>query len=229
VDARIDREANYIKSTFNYPFFLTIWHEPENDVNPNPASGMTATDYAAMFRHVVQRLRADGVNKVVTVMTYMSYLPMEEKPWRSELYPGNDVVDWLAVDSYLSGAKSGYMAGDFDKMMNKSSSTFPGFYNWATSHYPGKPIMLGEWGVLEDPSNPGGKPAFFRSVASEIGNFPDLKALVYFDMPHPPDGRGGSTSPDSTPEALQAFEALRRDPAFVAPQVVYGPGGSVTG
>jgi hypothetical protein len=228
-DARIDREANYIKATFDHPFFLTIWHEPENDVNPTPGSGMTAADYAAMFRHVVERLRADGVNNVITVMTYMNYLPWEQKSWFNDLYPGDSVVDWIAVDSYVSGAASGYDTGDFNYMMNKSGGGFPGFYKWATQEHPGKPIMLGEWGVYQNQSNPGGKAAFYRSVGREIDNYPALHALVYFDMPNPPAGKVGSTSPNTTPDALAAFEALRRDPAIVAPQVVYGPGGSVTG
>ncbi len=41
-DARIDREANYLKTTWTHPFFLTIWHEPENDVVATAGSGMTA-------------------------------------------------------------------------------------------------------------------------------------------------------------------------------------------
>ena len=38
-DSRIDAEANYIKTSFPYPFFLAVWHEPENDVIATPAPG----------------------------------------------------------------------------------------------------------------------------------------------------------------------------------------------
>ena len=34
VDDRIDRLAEHIRTTFPEPFFLTVWHEPENDVDP---------------------------------------------------------------------------------------------------------------------------------------------------------------------------------------------------
>ena len=226
-DARIDREANYLNTTWQHPFFLTIWHEPENDVNPTPGSGMTADDYAAMFRHVVQRLRADGVNNAITVMTYMNYLPWEEKPWFDNLYPGDDVVDWIATDSYIYSGASGYGTGDFNKMMNRSSSSFPGFYKWATTTHPGQPIMLGEWGVFNNAADPAGQADFYRSVQAELHNYPDLHALIDFDMPKPPNSKGPTTP--QNPAAIAALAALRDDPQVVTPRVVYGPNMSVTG
>ncbi len=38
-DPRIDRLDEYMHSTFRNRFFLTIWHEPENDVRPAQGSG----------------------------------------------------------------------------------------------------------------------------------------------------------------------------------------------
>jgi hypothetical protein len=46
-------------------------------------------------------------------------------------------------------------------------------------------------------------------------------------MPNPPPQAKGDTAPNSSPVALAAFEALRRDPAFVGPAIVYGPGGTI--
>ena len=223
-DARIDREASYINSTFNYPFFLTIWHEPENDVIETPGSGMTATDYAAMFRHVVLRLRADGVHNAVTVVTYMGYLGWENQPWFTDLYPGDDVVDWIAEDPYISTQQGQPTpSSDFNSLMQRSSSKFPGFYKWATTSHPGKPVMLAEWGVFEDDA---GKAAFYDSVAREIQNYPALRAILYFDMPYCA-GKVAGTSPYTGQTAVDAFEALRESPNIVAPTVTYGPGGSI--
>jgi hypothetical protein len=226
-DSRIDAEAAYIKANFNYPFFLTIWHEPENDVNPAAGSGNTATDYAAMFQHVVARLRADGCNKVVTVMTYMNYLPWEEKSWWPQLWPGAGSVDWIAVDTYVSAAPNEYNSGDFNTLMNRSGGGFPGFYNWVTANLPNLPIMIGEWGVFEDTADPGRTADVYNSVANDIGNYPRIKALVYFDMPKPPNDQGGDTAPNQSASALAAFNALRDNPAFVSPAIVYGPGGTI--
>ena len=50
MDARIDKLSNYIKANYTAQFFMAIHHEPENDVSTTAGSGMTAKDYAAMYR-----------------------------------------------------------------------------------------------------------------------------------------------------------------------------------
>ena len=111
-------------------------------------------------------------------------------------------------------------------MMNRSSSTFPGFYNWATTEHPGKPIMLGEWGVFYDATNPTVRPRSTGRSRSELHNYPDLHALIDFDMPKPPKPEG-NTSFDNPVSALSAFQSLRVNPQVLAPEVVYGPTGSL--
>jgi hypothetical protein len=225
VDDYLDRVAAHIKADFPNRFFLTVHHEPENDVDPRAGSGYTATDYAAMFRHVVLRLRADGVTNAVTVMTYMAYPKWCVQPWHDQLYPGADVVDWVAWDVYASSAP-GYGYGDFGELMNRGGAgdqirdlvrtalaTFqwPGFYNWAATRFPDKPLMLGEWGVWYDQRNAGHKPWFFDNVAQEIANYPRIKALVYFDSPN---AEGRSSSVDAPADALPAYQRLGARPEF---------------
>jgi hypothetical protein len=209
-DARIDKLAAYMKTAFPYPFFLTLWHEPENDVIATAGSGMTAVDYAAMFRHVALRLRADGATMPVITMTYMGFDNWAQQSWFNQLWPGDDVVDWIGLDPYGSGDATGYMAGDFSKLVNRTSGSFAGYYSWATQQHPGKPIMLAEWGIYESPGNATGKASFFDSVISEIGKFPDVKALVYFDKNLPGTAHGGDTSPDSSSASLAGFQRLAR-------------------
>ncbi|MBO0863529.1 MAG: hypothetical protein J2P16_00455 [Mycobacterium sp.] len=220
VDSRIDQLAAYILHTFPYRFFLTIWHEPENDVVATPGSGMTAADYAQMYRHVVLRLRADGVTKAITVMDYMGFDNWAQPSWFSQLWPGNDVVDWIGIDPYGTGAASGWSARDFKTLVNRPSGSFPGFYTWAIQTHPGKPMMLAEWGVHYDPTNPTGQATFFNSVSAQISAFPNIKALVYFDAPLLPSGEGSPTS-ITNPAAVTAWRSLGRNGSIVAPQVVY--------
>jgi beta-mannanase len=222
-DARIDAEAAYLKSTFNLPFFLTVWHEPENDVNPTAGSGMTVTDYQAMYRHVILRLRADGAAKFVSVMNYMGF-----GRWNSMLdglYPGDDVVDWIAYDPYQTNNASGLAGHDFADMVNRSYQSSPGFYTWATTKHPAKPLMLAEWGGLYNPANPTGQADFFHSVTTEIGSFPALHALVYFDIDvkyHTIDGLG--TTPNSGATSLAAWKTMVTAPAFDTPTFTYTNG-----
>ncbi len=213
-DAQIDREASYLKSTYRAKFFLTIHHEPENDVNQNAGSGYTAANYRSMYRHVVRRLRADGVHNAVTVMDYIADPTWGSKSWFNSLYPGDDVVDWVAADPYAC-VRAGH-CGDFAGMVNRTygpkTASWPGFYNWATTKHPSKPVMIAEWGVFEHSGYPMEKPAFFKSAMNELGNFPRIKALVYFDSANAPRG---NTEVNSTSMALSAFKQVAGLPSLL--------------
>src|SRR6266705_3633967 len=133
-DQRIDALAQHAQYAFPAPFFLTLHHEPENDVDPTPGPGYTATDYAAMYRHVTLRLHTDGLTNAVSVMTYMGNEHWLAQPWWPDLYPGDDTVDWIALDSYLNAQPGGYHHGDFTDLIQRAPSTGgPGCYTWATT------------------------------------------------------------------------------------------------
>jgi hypothetical protein len=211
-DVRIDTLAAYINRTFPGRFFLTIHHEPEDDVRAG--SGFSATDYAAMYRYVVTRLRSRGVHNAVTVMTYMGAPNWASKPWFDKLYPGDDVVDWVAIDPYADDR-----VADFAGLVNKTRPDFPkwpGFYRWMQARFPAKPIMIAEWGAFERSNAPRFKRDFFSSVARQIDDYPQIKAMVYFDSPVAPRG---DTRFDTTPGATKAFSDLGREPEFTGTHV----------
>ncbi|HWH01042.1 MAG TPA: glycosyl hydrolase, partial [Pilimelia sp.] len=214
IDAYLDRLARHLKKSFPEPFFFTVHHEPEDDVREKPGSGYTAADYAAMFRHVVQRLRAKGVTNLVTVVVHLAYVPLTSRPWFPKMYPGDDVVDWVGFDTYAY-SEPGYGHGDFAELMNRRSAGrphWPGFYNWATRRFPDKPIMVAEWGVWHSDRNPEHKARFYRSVGEQISWFPRIKALVHFDTPH--NQKGWDSRVDSTAESLAAYRELGAHPVF---------------
>lgn len=219
VDAEIDREAAHLKKVLPTRFFLSVHHEPENEVVEREGSGFTARDYAAMFRYVVQRLRADGVTTMVTVMCFMAYAPWNHMSWWPGLYPGDDVVDWIGYDSYATVA-SGYFHGDFADIANRRDSrwpSWPGFYTWATTTHPDKPLMLAEWGVVSSSSAPSGKTDFFRSMPRQLAHFDKLKALVYFDSPAARPL--GDTRVATTAASAAAYRALMSGSARVPASV----------
>jgi hypothetical protein len=84
-------------------------------------------------------------------------------------------------------------------------------YTYVTKNFPGKPIMLGEWGVAEDTSAPDVKPRFFAQVPDQLKRFPALKALVYFDSPN---ATFGDTRTNSTTRAQAAMSKLATAKAF---------------
>ena len=220
-DAQIDRLAAHITSTFRGKFFLAVYHEPENNVNPQAGSKMTATDFRDMYRHVVQRLREKGVTNAVTVVNYMGAAKWGDEPWFGDLYPGDDVVDWVAFDAYAVG-EPGFNSGDFASMVNRGQNArWPGMYDWVVKNHPGKPVMLAEWGFGDFAGDPSAKPGFFTGMAGQLARFPALKALVYFDSQDA--APFGDTRIDSSQRALAAFKKLSADPAIARAPVVKVP------
>lgn len=99
---------------------MVLHHEPENDVVALAGSGWQATDYAAMYRHTIQRLRAKGVTNVVNVMAYMGKEKWLAQTWWNDLYPGNDIVDWNGLDSDVSVEKDYYHYGTFADLLDRA-------------------------------------------------------------------------------------------------------------
>lgn len=208
--------AAHIEAVHPTPFFLSLHAEMESEVDPAPASGMTAVDFRNFFRHTVEVLRANGARSVVTVMNYMGAPHWPAEPWFESLYPGDDVVDWVAEDPYAFGKPPVWLT-DFAGLVDRPdpAGDWPGFYTWATATFPGKPIMLAEWGVDEKVGMPAYKPAFFASTLEQLEQFPAIRALVYWD--HPGGLPAGETRVNSAPETLQAFSAMASSPELTRP------------
>lgn len=192
-----------------YPhrLFLTIQHEPENDVIDRPGSGMTPTDYVSMYRHVVSALRALNVDNVVFVLGYMGF-----GRWSSmvdDLYPGDDVVDWISYDPYGFDSHA-----TFAEMLNDPGPAgWPGFYEWATEKAPGTPIMLGEWGF--DLRRQTRAPEMLGDASLALQrDFQMIKALVYWnDRGERVDARLGQEG-DIAERFVEEYARLAKDPYF---------------
>ncbi|MEV6299415.1 glycosyl hydrolase [Actinoplanes sp. NPDC051861] len=213
-DEFLDRLAVHLKKNYREKFFFAVHHEAEDQVRERAGSGYTARDYAAMFRHVVKRLRAKGATNVVTVLVHMAYVPHTTKSWFTHMYPGDDVVDWIGFDTY-SYSDPGYGHGDFKELLNRRSASkpgWPGFYNWVRAKHPKKPLMVAEWGVWFSKRNPTHMADFYREVGQQIKDFPGIKAMVHFETPS--NHKGQDSSVDSTPASLREYRRLGKLPVF---------------
>ncbi len=212
-DTRIDAFAKRIKA-YGKNVFLVLNHEPENDVKAAQNSGMRAKDFAAMYRHTIQRLRAQGAGNVVNVLAYMGNEKWMAQQWWADLYPGDDVVDWIGLDSYVSVEKGYYHHGKFaDLLDRKPKGGGPGFYDWAVTKHAGKPLMIAEWGGYHRIGKTTDKSAVYQSVLPELAKRPAIKAIVHFDTEHDDQGNR-DISIDSTPNSLTAFRTLAANPIF---------------
>lgn len=89
-------------------------------------------------------------------------------------------------------------------------------YNYLTKNHPGKPIMLSEWGVADDTGSPEVKPGFFEDVSQFLPDFPEIRALVYFDSPK---AIAGDTRTNSTGKSQEAFNEMVAHRLFSATTV----------
>ncbi|MET0426346.1 MAG: glycosyl hydrolase [Actinoplanes sp.] len=213
-DAYLDRLAAHINRNFHERFFFAVHHEGENDVRPRAGSGYTARDYAAMYRHVINRLRARGVDNMVSVLVHMAYVKHAQQSWFNTMYPGDDVVDWIGLDTYAY-SDPGYGHSNFAGILNRQidgKPGWPGFYTWAATRHSSKPLMIAEWGVWSSKRNTRYKADFYRELGDELRKFPRIKAMVQFETPH--NQKGQDSSVDSTPQALRAYRDLGRLPIF---------------
>ena len=90
------------------------------------------------------------------------------------LYPGDDVVDWVAWDPY-----------NFFECHRAPwkwfSETVTPFYRWLVDHHPDKPYMLGEYGTVADPDDRQAAARWYDDVVPVLETLPRLKAVVLFD------------------------------------------------
>lgn len=203
-DARLIREAAYLRAHWTWKMFLTVHHEPENEVKDWPGSGYEAADYRAMFRHVEDVFDASGVTNVVWVMNYMGAQKWALASWYDDLWPGWRYADWIAFDPYKTSGLGG-QDGGFASLVNQhwGSTSWRGAYRWAHQNHPYKPVMLAEWGIGERADQPSWKADFFRGIASRLDRFPRLKALIYFD--NDAADVAGDVSVDTSTASLLGF------------------------
>jgi hypothetical protein len=215
VNSQIDAMAASIKALGSTKIFLTIFHEPENDVTSDPncpnvaykGSAGTPSQYRAMWANVESRFSADGVTNVVWDMNYMNY-----PPWDclvNDLWPGNDLVDWVMFESYSTNTTtfSSSTGHFYDLLTNQSDPAHD---------YLSKPWGIGEFGTSATTASV--RDSYYSGVktALDTTEFPKLKFLSVFDAV----GIGGdyrvaytdTGAPD--PASLADFMTLLRDPAI---------------
>jgi hypothetical protein len=184
VNARIDKAADNIKKLGSKKIFLTLHHEPENDVTSAPgtscktkagAVGGTPAEYRQMWKNVRTRFDAKGVSNVIWVMDYMNYptwdclVPL--------LYPGDQYVDWVMFNAYGASWNPNFVANvdRFQKILERN--TAPG------RSYTSKPWGIVEWGITH--STAAEARSYFQqaSAALDANRFPKLKMYMIFDSP----------------------------------------------
>ena len=168
-----------------------------------------------MYRHTIQRLRAKGVDNAVNVMAYMGNEKWMAQSWWKDLYPGDDVVDWMGLDSYVSAEKGYYHYGMFGDLLDRKAPNGPDASTTGPPpSTPRKPIMIAEWGVYHRVGKTADKTAGLQQRPARAGQAPERsRRSCYFDTKHDDQG-DRDISIDSTKASLAAFRKLAANPIF---------------
>lgn len=217
VNAHIDAAADNVLDVADHQIFLTIHHEPENDVTSHgscatkpDAVGGTVEEYVQMWHNVQDRFEAKGVDNVVWVMDYMNY-----SRWDClvpELYPGDDHVDWIMFNAYGNGDLDDY-AANVDR-----------FYTLLTElsdderDLTSKPWGIVEWGISDSTQDQATSYYDQAAQALESDLFPNLHAHMIFDSPGTHDqgglrvGYDDAGNPD--PDEQESYDDFANHPVF---------------
>ncbi|MFA5097068.1 MAG: glycosyl hydrolase [Candidatus Margulisiibacteriota bacterium] len=146
-DPYITSWAQSIKA-FNKPVFLRFAHEMNGNWYPwsgeQNGGGLESTlKYIAAWRHVHDIFSSAGADNVTWVWcVYGGSVP--DEPWNNadNYYPGDDYVDWIAIDNYNWGGTRPWGWNSFDALFRQP-------YDLLTSSHPGKPVMIAEFACSE--------------------------------------------------------------------------------
>ena len=192
------RQANEIKGLFFSRFFHEMDGQYRLDWDMDGDEG--AAKYIEIWKRVRRIFDQEGVTNAVWVWSPATFR-REISPAR--YYPGDDQVDWIAVDPYL------WVPCKVQEYADMTTQVSQAFFDFAAEH-PTKPVMLGEWGTPLVPDTTW-RADFLASTFEMVDNHPEIVAIVYFDSPTnlPCDWRLMDD-----PEVLQQYRDFIKDPKY---------------
>jgi hypothetical protein len=192
------RRAARSAANWGKPLMVRFAHEMNGDWFPwgRGVNGNTARDFRKAWKHVVDLFRFQGADNVIWVWS-----PNEDSGGSFQfapLYPGDEWVDWVALDGFNFGGDEGWPS---------FTTVFASTYE-RLADLTDRPLMIAETGSDDDG---GEKAAWITStLAEEAPRFPRIRALIWYDGETP----RGDFRVDSSPEALRALRAGLQSPVY---------------
>jgi hypothetical protein len=148
------------------PVFLTLHHEPENDVGP---PGMQPSDYVAMQQRAIAL--AAELAPAVTIVPVLQQWTFD--PSRHDAEPGA----WLVPDAAVIGLD---VYNAWSPTNGKQWRSFSSKIDEVLGWFDGKPLAIGEYGCREDPEVPGLAAEWMRDAA-EHARTHGIVSMSYFN------------------------------------------------
>lgn len=194
-DAKLRDIAIKLKNTSIPSIGFSLVLEPENEIRchnrkqrdpsyqcvpvGNSFDMGSADDYKAAWRRLVQVFKAAGADNVdfIWILQATSFSDATRQPGfvtPLEMYPGNDVIDWVSADPYNTAFNGNW------KSLEEIATPF---VIWSTLHAPSKPLMFAEFGAAEDPAAIDEKKRgrWFLEAGAWMMTQPRIKAALYFN------------------------------------------------
>jgi len=181
---------------WGHPFFLRFdWEMNENWMPwSEQVDGNQPGQFVAAWRHVHEIFTAVGATNVSWV--WCPYVdPNASAQELASYYPGDEYVDWTALDGYNWGTNPAAPRG-----WRTFNQVFSSSYEAVTEKIaPSKPMMIGEMGSSES----GGSKAEWIGEALEAipTEYPRIRAMLWFDA----EADGMDWPVETSPAATESF------------------------
>ena len=202
-DAYIREFATKAKA-WGKPFFLRFnwemngfWFSWSEGVNGN-----TPGQFVAAWRHVHDIFESAGATNVTWVWCpnvdlYNSLTPL------GRLYPGDDYVDWTALDGFNWGERRGSPGWqNFNQVFHRT------YHRIVKKVAPSKPLMLAE---VASSDKGGSKPNWIKDMLKKVRHrYRKVRAVIWYDV----DDRGTNWPIERSKKDSNAFRSGINPKAF---------------
>ena len=199
-DAYVDSWATGL-AAYGGPVYLRFAHEMNATWYPWCAgvNANTSADYVAAWRHLRDRFAIAGATNVRWV--WSPDVAQDGATPLAALYPGNDAVDWVALDGYNWGTSQTWSAWrDFSATFGPSLATLQNLTGGS------KPVMIAETASSELGGDKANwiNDAFWWALPV---SYPQVRAVVWFN-----EATTADWPVETSPAALAAFRAAVNAP-----------------
>lgn len=181
-------------ASYGYPVMLRWGHEFNGNWYTwsvdSDGNLVTASKWVEAYKHVHDMVVEAGGTNAIWIWCPNNSTSSSNGQSLSDYYPGDNYVDWLGIDGYNWGTTESWSSWTLFE------GVFGTMYQSLVSTFPGKPIIIGEYGCT---STGGDKAAWitdhFKTIKSD---FPQIKAIVWFNINKETDWRFNSTTASTT-------------------------------
>ena len=177
-DGKISQVATTL-TQFGLPVFLRWFPDPNVNTAASKAclGGGGAAGYVAAYQYIHDILAAAGAANVTYVWSVDTTTPHGDPSWGS-YYPGPADVDWIGADGYASSSLTATVASDFGA--------------WYAEFSGDKPLMISQTAAI-----PSLQAQYIEQLSAVPSQYPQIRAVVYFDAPDVASGRSYELQPQS--------------------------------